>query len=165
MTGGILPRRRDARSATEYMALVDILFAILGIIVVVIALQPVMNETADRPRPFDGLVLCTGSDTVIVAAPDAPPAKRPLEAVIADISAREIPGPVVLLGIAPPCALGDPSPARLLRKALDDAARVDRGETQQPYLFEMLPLAEEGPDGAEGVLERFKASDQSRSQP
>ncbi|MEE3317029.1 MAG: hypothetical protein VX202_04640 [Pseudomonadota bacterium] len=65
---------RTINHQAQYTALVDILFATIGVFVIVFALQDLDPPQDLQPAPYDHLILCDTADTVAYygAGPDQP---------------------------------------------------------------------------------------------
>jgi len=148
-------RSRNLRKAGQFTALVDILFATIGIFVIVFALQELATPSVLRPAPYDALVLC-GSDRIVRL--------HRMTGEVQEFGPRDIAGPLseavegrgrVLIGLSQECAVeadGIVVADRLRTMVRDLSDRREDGDTLD--LFEFAPLGGPGAD-ATALLERF----------
>ena len=162
MVPGLFPRLpRTIRYGSQYTALVDILFATIGIFVIVFALQELETPPQLRPAPYDALVLCGPDQIIRLHRNGSPPAEFSARDVAGPLSAALEGGGRVLIGLAAQCTYGNESvmPADRLRemartlsdRRLDGDARLN--------MFEFAPLGHAGYDEA-ALLERFSTGGQ-----
>jgi len=149
---------RTISHGASYTALVDILFATIGVFVIVFALQDVQPPKDLQPAPYAHLIMCeqgralsyqsAGSDEV-----------TPLEIVDLDngrLQERLAPGGRVLVALAGDCVRQDgvDSIATLLTKLETTlSARPSTGAAPL-VLFEFSPLGQ-GEMGATALRQRF----------
>lgn len=155
-------RSQGLRKAGQFTALVDILFATIGIFVIVFALQELATPATLRPAPYDALVLC---------GPDRLTRLHRVSGAPREFAARDIAGPLaaavegsgrVLIGLSPECAAeadGVVIADRLRAMARDLSDRRSDGDGLD--LFEFAPLGGEGADAA-ALLGRFGAPEAAR---
>ncbi|MGX0905121.1 hypothetical protein ACSSV8_003715 [Roseovarius sp. MBR-79] len=146
---------RRLQKAGQFTALVDILFATIGIFVIVFALQELVTTSELKPAPYDALILCDPDRTIRLY-------RKTGEAE--EFSSRDISGPLsaavegsgrALIGLAQECAAeaeGVVVADRLREMAEDLSERREDGDTLD--LFEFAPLGGPGTD-AKALIERF----------
>ena len=151
-------RSARLRQAGQFTALVDILFATIGIFVIVFALQDLQTPSLLRPAPYDALILC-GSDRVVRLYQSA---ETPLEFGARDISEKLAEAVAsqgrVLIALSAECSVADNGVVladrlRSMTLALSDR----RAEGDELNLFEFAPLGATKAD-EEALLQRFSAS-------
>lgn len=152
---------RTINHAAQYTALVDILFATIGVFVIVFALQDLAQPQDLQPAPYDHLILCDGTGTLTYHGPDPAAAPLPLDARAqpsAALKARLEAGGRILVSLAAPClqqAKGESLASRLHRLE-EDLSERESTETPPLTLFEFAPLAAD-PEAAGDLLQRFRA--------
>lgn len=142
----------------QYTALVDILFATIGVFVIVFALQDLDPPQPLQPAPYDHLIICEGQGEIGYLDRDGHEA---IELHPADIGSGRLEtllahGGRVLVALTSDCLLpdGGPEVARQLRdleETLNDRPATD---TSSLILFEFAPLGF-GDTGADAIRVRF----------
>lgn len=149
---------RAVQKAGQYTALVDILFATIGIFVIVFALQELEPKVDLVPAPYDKVLIC-GADRVLrLHEKDAvdPLSFGPRE-IASELRERLQLGGRVLVGLSAECMI-DAGDGVVLVDRLRDMERqlTERGAdaASSLLLIEFAPLAK---DGEADLLERFGA--------
>lgn len=122
------PKRRrttqDFASAGGLMPLVDILFATLGVFVIVLATQEIFEDIPKVEVAADAAILCNGpEDLHVVLAGERNTLAVAFESLSATLSDLMPTGGAIIVGITDNCLIGTPSAfSRLI--SLDDALAV-----------------------------------------
>lgn len=155
----VAARRSRLRRSGQFTALVDILFATIGIFVIVFALQDIDPPVTLLPAPYDAIAVC-GTDrvTTLYRDPKTEPERfgpRDIRTGLAEALSK---GGRILIAITGACTVDDGDGTvvidriRELERTL--GARAVGDETPL-VLFEIAPLAD---DGQTALLDRFFAS-------
>lgn len=149
---------RSISHAAQYTALVDILFATIGVFVIVFALQDLDPPQPLQPAYYDHLIICEGQGALGYLGRDG---QEATELPTADIGSGRLEtllagGGHVLVAFDSVCLLpGDgPGVARQLRdleEALNDRPVTD---TSPLILFEFAPMGLDD-TGADAIRARF----------
>lgn len=151
---------RTIRHTAQYTALVDILFATIGVFVIVFALQDIQPPTALQPASYEHLVLCDADRRLTIHTQgDTPGEGQVLGRIELGAEALEQAlkgGGRVLVALAAACLMNDGKASvatqlRALEKRLSDRPAT---ATTPLTLFEFAPLGL-GAHGAEALIERF----------
>lgn len=149
---------RSISHRAQYTALVDILFATIGVFVIVFALQDLDPPQALQPAPYDHLIVCEAPDALAYLGRDG---QDPIPLGASDIGTDRLAvllagGGRVLVALAPDCLSSATPPdianrLRDLEEVLNDRPATD---TSPLILFEFAPL---GIDdlGADAIRQRF----------
>ena len=154
---------RSISHRAQYTALVDILFATIGVFVIVFALQDLDPPQVLQPAPYDHLIVC-GADGQLThtAAPTDADAAPPDTRAIApgDVTDVLAPGGRVLIALDAACMaeVNGKSMATRLREVEEDLSDRIATATSPLTLFEFAPLGD-GDAGAEALRARFLAGD------
>lgn len=145
--------------AGQFTALVDILFATIGIFVIVFALQKLEPPADLRPAPFDALLACPADRVLQLHRKNG---EKPTRYGPRDISGKLADelrsGGRVLVAISKECA-SDTGDGIVMIDRLHDLERKltehDAGEKSPLLLLEFAPLAA---DGTNRLVQRFTLS-------
>lgn len=147
---------KAVQKAGQYTALVDILFATIGIFVIVFALQELDPQVDLVPAPYDKVLIC-GADRVLRLHEKGvgdPVSFGPRE-IASDLQNRLQAGGRVLVGLSAECMI-DAGDGMML---VDQLRGIERQLTEREadaasslLLIEFAPLAR---DGEADLLERF----------
>lgn len=149
---------RTIRHTAQYTALVDILFATIGIFVIVFALQDLDPPQELLSAPYNHLIMCGAERqlTFTSAATGATSDFTPDDLDAGMVEERLVGGGRVLVALSGDCLVGDggPSVAAALR-AIETTLSERKTTALTPItLFEFAPLGEDDA-GPEALLARF----------
>lgn len=151
------------QKAGQYTALVDILFATIGIFVIVFALQELDPQVDLVPAPYDKVLIC-GADRVLrLHDKDAadPVSFSPSE-IVSDLQDRLQTGGRVLVGLSAECMIDADDGVVLVDRLRDMERQLTEREADAAsslLLIEFAPLAR---DGEADLMERFGAPPDER---
>ena len=151
---------RSISHRAQYTALVDILFATIGVFVIVFALQDLDPPQVLQPAPYDHLIVCDADGGLTHAAAatrganDAPPITRTVAPD--DLAKALASGGRVLIALDAACMAdtGGKSMAARLREVEEDLSDRVATATSPLILFEFAPLGA-GEVRAEALRARF----------
>lgn len=136
----------------DFTALIDIMMATIGIFVIVFALQEIVEQTTDDPKPYDLLIFCTSDGALDLHRRDGETRTAQPDAV-ADGVERFLPdGGDLFLGIGPGCPQ---QTVTAVVQALGALGRVDPDAPTSVHRYEMGPLGA-GAFGPEGLLDSWR---------
>lgn len=155
---------RTIRHRAQYTALVDILFATIGVFVIVFALQDLEPTVALQPAPYQHLVTCGPDRTLTYFGGAVSPEATTGEALGTGARAIDRLEPLlgaggrVLVALSAACldAVEDGSDATRLRALEDRLSERRSNRTSSLTLFEFAPVGT-GPYGIEAIIADFMA--------
>ncbi|WP_333713905.1 hypothetical protein [Yoonia sp.] len=149
---------RSISHAAQYTALVDILFATIGVFVIVFALQDLDPPQPLQPAPYDHLITCEGQDALGYLGGDGQEAidLRPADIRSGRLETLLAGGGRVLVALGSGCLIPGDGPAiarqlRDLEETLNDRPATD---TSPLILFEFAPLGLDD-TGADAIRSLF----------
>jgi hypothetical protein len=153
--------RRAATSmqGARFTALVDILFATIGVFVIVFALQDMDPPVQLQPAPYAHLVICHDGERLGYVGPDDDIEIALDRTAISDgsLAERLQTGGRVLVALGPECVgATDRRPLAESLRTLEETLGNRIGTTIAPLvLFEFAPLGT-GQNGAEALVRSFR---------
>lgn len=146
------------RHLAQYTALVDILFATIGVFVIVFVLQDLDPPEQLQPAPYDHLIICdTGRELSYSSAQSA----EAIDLERNDLGSGRLRdllsgGGRVLIALAPDCIREDDGGgiASALRDLENDLSDRPATDLSPLTLFEFAPLGQDE-NGAEAIRQRF----------
>lgn len=145
--------------AGQYTALVDILFATIGIFVIVFALQELKPPVELRPASYDAVLVCDSDRALrLYRADEQEPVNYGLRAIGSDLQDELGAGGRVLIALTTECTT-DPGDGIVVEDKLRALERKLTGRNSDKVsallLLEFAPLAK---GGEAALLDRFVAS-------
>ena len=154
---------RGFQRAGQYTALVDILFATIGIFVIVFALQEIKPEVDLVPAPYDMVLVCRSDRNLRLYERQIPePITFAPREIADDLRERLKVGGRVLVAISAECMIDTGDGVVVvdrLREIERELTERASGEASSLLLVEFAPLAK---DGEAGILARFGATPEIR---
>lgn len=150
---------RTMRHAAQFTALVDILFATIGIFVIVFALQDISSPADLQPAPYDRLLVCRDDRSLNLYSPNDEPRSFVARDINGSLSEALAGTGRILVAFAGSCAVDDGNGLVLIDRllVLEQTLGERPMDGQDPLtLFEFAPLGS-GQSGPNALIERFEA--------